>query len=87
MELLLLKMGTLITCLLMCTIMRQEKTASNLNIYDADYTMEAAVRFDNSPQGMVFELVLRHRQGLHVGAGSYSRMYQVPQTTDGFSAK
>ena len=63
------------------------KTASNLNIYDADYTMEAAVRFDNSSQGMVFGTsTTSYRQGLHVGAGSYSRMYQCHYAMDGSSA-
>ena len=63
------------------------KTASNLNIYDADYTMEAAVRFDNSSQGMVFgNSTTSYRQVLHVGAGSYSRMYQGHYAMDGSSA-
>lgn len=63
------------------------KTASNLNIYDADYTMEAAVRFDNSSQGMVFGTSTQsYRQGLHVGAGTYSRMYQGHYAMDGSSA-
>ena len=53
------------------------KTAANLNIYDADYTMEAAVRFDNTSQGMVFGTsTTSTRQGLHVGLGSSARMYQ-----------
>lgn len=63
------------------------KTASNLNIYDADYTMEAAVRFDNSSQGMVFGTSTQlYRQGLHVGAGSNARMYQGHYAMDGSSA-
>ena len=63
------------------------KTASNLNIYDADYTMEAAVRFDNSSQGMVFGTsTTSYRQGLHVGAGSNARMYQGHYAMDGSSA-
>jgi len=46
------------------------KTASNLNIYDADYTMEAAVRFDNTSQGMVFGTSTTSvRQGLLIGLG------------------
>lgn len=63
------------------------KTASNLNIYDADYTMEAAVRFNNSSQGMVFGTSTEsYRKGLHVGAGSYNRMYQGHYAMDGSSA-
>ena len=63
------------------------KTASNLNIYDADYTMEAAVRFDNSSQGMVFGTsTTSYRKGLHVGAGSNARMYQGHYAMDGSSA-
>ena len=63
------------------------KTASNLNIYDADYTMEAAVRFDNSSQGMVFGTsTTSYRQGLHIGAGSNARVYQGHYAMDGSSA-
>ena len=63
------------------------KTASNLNIYDTDYTMEAAVRFDNSSQGMVFGTsTTSYRQGLHIGAGSNARVYQGHYAMDGSSA-
>ena len=63
------------------------KTAANLNIYDADYTMEAAVRFDNTSQGMVFGTsTTSTRQGLHVGLGSSARMYQGHYAADGYSA-
>lgn len=61
------------------------KTAANLNIYDADYTMEAAARFNSV--GMVFGTnTTSFRQGLHLGLGSNNRMYQGHYGMDGSSS-